>query len=210
MTEFEHDEQQENPSGKFDINAVIASAKMIITAPGSYFESMPKTGGLVEPLIFIVVMAAVAGVISAVLSFFGSPVGMLSFGLAALIFVPIGAVIGAFIVSAVLFLVWKMMGSQQDYEASFRCMAAIMAIYPVTAVLSIIPYVGGIVGVAWGSYLLIEASVGVHGRERKSSQLVFGIIGAIMILWNISTEHTARQLSDQVEQLDRLMEQFGK
>lgn len=210
MTESEHVESQEPQPGKFDINAVIADAKQVITAPASYFKSMPRTGGFVEPLIFIAVMAVIAGVLSAVLSFFGSPVGMLAFGLAAIIFVPLGAVIGAFIVSAILFVIWKLMGSEQDYETSFRCLAAIMAIYPVIAVLSIIPYVGSIASVAWGTYLLIEASVAVHGRERKTSQLVFGIIGVILIFWNVSTEHTSRQLSEQVAELGRMLEQYDK
>jgi hypothetical protein len=55
-----------------------------------------------------------------------------------------------------------------------------------------------------------EGSVAVHGRDRKTSQLVFGIIGAVLILMNISSEHTARQLGDQVEELNRVMEQYDK
>lgn len=210
MTETEHFGNQEAQPGKFDINAVIANAKLVITAPASYFKSMPKTGGLSEPLIFIAVVSVIAGVLYALLSFFSSPVGMLAFGLAAIIFVPIGAIIGGFIASAILFVIWKLMGSEQDYEAAFRCLAATMAIYPVIAVLSIIPYVGSIASVAWATYLLIEASVAVHGRERKTSQLVFGVIGAVLIFWNISAEHTTRQLSEQVEELGRIMEQYDK
>jgi hypothetical protein len=210
MSEIEQNERKDNGPGKFDINAVIADARMVITAPGKYFTSMPKTGGFVEPLIFIAVMAVIAGALSAVLSFFGSPVGMRAFGLAAIILVPIGSVIGAFIISGILFVIWKLMGSELDYEASFRCLAAIMAIYPIIAVLSIIPYVGSIASVAWSTYLLIEASVAVHGRERKTSQLVFGIIGALLIFWNVSAEHTTRQLSDQAAELGRLLEQYDK
>ena len=69
MTETEHFGNQEAQPGKFDINAVIADAKLVITAPASYFKSMPKTGGLSEPLIFIAVMSVIAGVLYAVLSF---------------------------------------------------------------------------------------------------------------------------------------------
>lgn len=205
-------ENEQNPasptSPKFDINAIIANARSVITTPATYFRSMPTTGGLVEPLIFVVVMALATGVISGVLSFIGSPAGLLAFGLAAIIFIPIYATIAAFVGSAVLFGIWKIMGSERDYEASFRCFAAITAIYPVVALVSILPYLGGIVAVAWASYLLIEASVAVHGRERKTSQLVFGIIGAILIVMNVTSEYAARQLADQAEELGRALEQM--
>ena len=100
------------------------------------------------------------------------------------------------------------MGSEQDYEASFRCLAATMAIYPVTTLLSILPYIGTIATVAWGTYLLIEASVAVHGRERKTSQLVFGVIGVVLLIMNVSSEHTVRKLGDQAEELSRALEQY--
>src|SRR5690606_15176985 len=117
----------------FDINKVIADAKLVITAPATYFQGMPKTGGLTNPLIFILVMAVTMGVITAILSFFGSAVGMLAAGIGAVIFVPIAALIGAFIGSAILFVIWKLMGSEQNYEVAFRCFAAATAIYPVIA-----------------------------------------------------------------------------
>ena len=196
--------------GKFDLNAIVTSARSVITNPAAHFQSMPRTGGLVEPLIFIVVMAVATGIVSAILSFVGSPVGLLAYGLAAIIFIPIGALIGAFIGAGILFVIWKVMGSQMNYEASFRCLAAITAIYPITALLSILPYLGGIIGVAWGTWLLIEASVAVHGRERRTSQMVFGIIGAVLIFMNVSGEYAARHLSDQAEDLSRILEQYQK
>lgn len=188
-------------SNTFDINKVIASAKAVITAPATYFQTMPKSGGLVEPLIFILVMAVAMGVISAIFSLFSSPVGMMASGFAAIIIIPIGALIGAFIGAAILFVIWKLMGSEENYETAFRCLAAITAIYPIIAVLSIIPYIGGIVGVVWGTYLLIEASVAVHGRERKTAQIVFGILGALMLFSNVSSEYAARKAMDRMEDL---------
>lgn len=210
MTEPAQTQQAPGPRGAFDINAVIADARSVLTSPASYFQSMPKTGGFAEPLIFMLVMAVLAGVISALLSFVGSPVGLLAFGLAAIVFIPIGVLIGAFIGAGILFVIWKVMGSQLDYEASLRCLAAITVVYPITAVLSILPYLGSIVGVALASYLLIEASVAVHGRDRRASQLVFGIIGAVMIFMNVSSEYAARQLAEQAEQLGDMLQQLEK
>ncbi len=193
---------------KFDVNDIIATARKIITAPAAYFQSMPTSGGLINPLIFIIAMSLVAGILSGILSFIASPVGLLAFGLAAIIFIPIFATIGAFIGGGVLYVIWKLMGSDQDYETSFRCLAAVSAIYPVTAVLYLVPYLGTIVSLAWGAFLLIEASVAVHGRQRRSAQLVFGIIAALMIISNVSTEHTARNMADEAERLNEMLEQY--
>lgn len=193
---------------KFDINQVINTVKAVITTPVNYFQTMPKTGGLTEPLIFALVMGAVAGLISAILSFMSAPVGMMAYGIGAIIFVPIAALIGAFIGAAILFVIWKLMGSEENYETAFRCMAAIMAIYPITALVALIPYVGAIVSVAWSTYLVIEASVGVHGRERKTAQLVFGIIGALMLLMNLSGERAARNMASHMEEMGAQFEDF--
>ena len=100
------------------------------------------------------------------------------------------------------------MGSERDYEASFRCLAAVSAIYPVTAVLYLVPYLGTIVSLAWGAFLLIEASVAVHGRARRSAQLVFGILAAVLIIVNVSAERTARNFAGEAERLNEMLQQY--
>ena len=185
----------------FDINQVIAQAKAVITNPVGYFQTMTKAGGYGNPVIFVAVMGAVMGFISAVLSLFGSAAGMLVGGLAAVIIMPIFAVLGAFIGAAILYVIWKLMGSAESYETAFRCQAAVAAIYPISALLSIVPYIGSIVMVAWAAFLMIEASVAVHGRERKTAQIVFGILAALMILSNIASERAARELDERMERM---------
>src|SRR5690606_10985619 len=186
---------------KFDINKVIADAKMVITNPAGYYQAMAKSGGYPEPLIFIVVMAVAMGIISAVLSLFSSPVGMMAAGFGAIIIMPIGAVIGSFIGAAILFVIWKLMGSEENYETAYRCLAAATAIYPIMALLAIIPYIGTIVGVVWGSYLMIEASVAVHGRERKTATIVFGVLALLLVFSNVSSEYAARKMADRMEEM---------
>lgn len=200
-----------NESGKssqFDINKVIADAKTVITNPAGYYRDMPRTGGYVEPLIFIAVMAVAMGVISAVLSLVGGMGAMMVGGLAAVIIMPIWAIIGAFIGAAILFVIWKLMGSEQSYETAFRCLAAATAVYPIMAVLSIIPYLGAVIGVVWMSYLMIEASVGVHGRNRKTATIVFGIIGALLVISNLGSEYAARNMADRADEYSRMMQEY--
>jgi len=193
---------------RFDPNEMISTARSVITAPADYFKSMPRSGGFVNPLIFIIAMSLVAGIISGLLSFVASPVGMLGYGIAAIVVIPIGATIGAFIGAGILFLIWKLMGSTQNFEAAFRCLAAASAIYPIIAVLNLVPYLGTIVSVAWGAFLMIEASVQVHGRERRTAQMVFGILAVILIVLNVSAERAARNLSAEAERLSEILEQY--
>lgn len=196
-------------ANQFDINKVINDAKTVATNPGGYYQTMAKTGGFVEPLIFIVVMAVASGLISAILSLFSSGAGgFLAWGFAAIIMLPIAAVIGSFIGAAILFVIWKLMGSGETYETAFRCLAASTVVYPVMAILSIIPYIGSIICIAWASYLMIEASVAVHGRERKTANLVFGIIGALLILSNVSSEYAARNIASKVDQWGKNFEDY--
>lgn len=186
---------------QFDVSKVIADATAVITNPTAYFQGMARSGGYVQPLLFVVVMAVAAGILAAVLSLFGASGGMLAAGFGAVIVVPIAAVIGSFIGAAILFVIWKLMGSAENYETAYRCTAATAAIYPVVGVLAIIPYIGAIVGIAWANYLMIEASVSVHGRERKTATLVFGILGALLILSNVSSEYAGRQMAGRMKEM---------
>ncbi len=62
------------------------------------------------------------GIIQAILSFIGlgaAGCGMSGFGM--ILFMPDYAAIGSFIGAAILFVIWKLMGSQENYETAYRC-----------------------------------------------------------------------------------------
>ncbi len=193
-----------NANSGFNLNTVIETAKQVITDPVGFYRGMPRTGGFVEPVIFVLVMAVIAGLLLAVLSLIGlGAVGpSMATGFAAVIIYPIMAVIGTFIAGAILFVIWKLMGSGENYETAFRCIAFASAISPVTSVLSIIPYIGLIISVVWITWLMITASVEVHGRAKNAAMIVFGILGALALLWNLSAYRAAREMEDQLESLN--------
>ena len=200
-----------------DINfaAMPQTAVQVVTAPAAFFKSMPKTGGFLEPLVFAAIMGLVAGIIRAILSLFGVGYGagygggmMSGFGM--IIFMPIAAVIVSFIGGAILFLIWKLMGSQENYETSYRCGAYLMALWPITAILSIIPYVGNIINMAIYVYYLVIASTQVHNIPSQKAWLVFGIIGLIFVLLSIRAEYSARNMGPTVEQWRKAAEETSK
>ena len=197
-----------------DINfaAMPQTAVRVVTAPAEFFKSMPKTGGFVEPLIFAAIMAVIAGIIQALINILGLSYAHVGFAesLGRIIVVPIVVVIFSFIGAAIIFVIWKLMGSQKDYETSYRCWAYLMALAPIVAIISIIPYVGGIINIAIYVYFIVIASTQVHNITSQKAWLVFGNIGAVLVLIGISLEYKARSMAPTAEQYRKTAEEINR
>lgn len=196
----------EPQSGEFGLGKVIEQAKQVITDPAGFYRVMPREGGYSEPLIFNLVMAAIAGAIFAVLSIIGLT-GAGFGGVVAIIALPIIMLIGSFIAAAVLFVIWKLMGSSQSYQAAYRCVAYSYAILPVVTIIGVIPYVGTIVRTVWGVWLMVIASVEVHGRQQRTALIVFGILGVFSLMGGLSSEGAQRQMQGTVDHTSAEMEE---
>lgn len=183
----------------------------VIKTPAAFFQEMPKSGGLVEPLLFAVVMGVVAGLIQAVLSIVGiGMAGSFFMALASIIIVPIAVAVFGLIAAGITFLIWKLLGSQESYEVSFRCLAYAAAITPITTICNAIPYVGPLVGLVWMTYLLVTASTEVHHIQPKPAWIVFGAICALLALTSVSAEISARRMAKELDHLQQRMGQIDK
>ncbi len=167
-----------------DFSAMPEKAIIVITNPAGFFQSMEKTGGYMEPLAFAVIMGGVAGVIQAIMGIFGLGAGFIN-GFVSIIKMPIIAGVGSFIGAAILFVIWKFMGSVWDYEVSYRSCAYMMALWPITAIVSIIPYAGMVINTALALFYTVMASVHVHRLPAEKAWLVFGIIFAVLLLLSL-------------------------
>ncbi|MFC1453094.1 YIP1 family protein [Verrucomicrobiota bacterium] len=184
--------------------SILAAAVKVITRPVDFYREMPKSGGMIDPLIFLVALAVATGVMHAVLGLVrGSLGGALVAGLASIILVPIVVVVVGFVVAAVLFGIWKLMGSDESFETAFRCMAYTMAIAPITSLLGLIPYLGGIVGLAWSSYLLVVASTEVHKVRQQTAYIVFGVIFLVLALFRLNSELAGRRFAKHAKEWER-------
>jgi hypothetical protein len=194
-------------SGQLNLEQIRDRAIKVITDPVGFYQEMPKSGGLVEPLIFMVALGVVAGVLAAVLSLVGlGMAGAAAAGLVAVIMMPIFIVIFGFIGAGIAFIIWKVMGSQEDFETAFRCVAFTAAIMPVNVVLNIFPYIGSFVSALWAMALLAVASIHVHRREPQTSWAVFGILGLLLALSNVNNERQSRQIMESFEDLQEMLE----
>jgi hypothetical protein len=194
-----------------DLASIQKTAISVLTSPSAFFREMPKTGGFVEPLIFMVIMGIISGLIQTIFSLISLNItGGMAMGVASIILVPIFAVIGGFIGAAILFVIWKLLGSKETYETAYRCGAYISLLMPIITVLGIIPYLGSAVAIVLYIYFLVIASVEVHKIPSQKAWLVFGIIGAILIIMNISAQMSARKLSKEAGKFQEKMEETSK
>ena len=202
------EEQQSASGGQIDFEAIPRVAVKVITNPAGFYQNMKKGGGYLEPLVFMVALSVAAGVLSAVLSVFG--IGMataMTAGLIAVILVPVFVVIFSFIGAGIAYVIWKMMGSQEDFETAFRCVAYTAAIAPINAVLGVIPYLGTIVSALWPMALLVIASIHVHRRSAQLSWGVFGALGILLVLMGLGSERASRQMADEMQDWQQMMEE---
>jgi hypothetical protein len=197
-------------TSQINLAAIPDQVIKVITTPVAFFRSMAKTGGLLDPLIFVIVIAVVNGLLQSLGFFIGvHPMFGAGMAFASIIIVPIFAAIFSFIGAGILYVIWRLMGSTQNYETAYRCLAYASAITPITTLLGFVPYLN-LLGLVWMLYLLVIASVEVHGIAAKTAWIVFGILTALLALFQISAYQTARQMGQSGEAMQRNMGEFSK
>ncbi len=201
-------DQFSRPNVEKTISTVSETMMQVITNPVGFYQSMPRSGGFVEPLVFAIIMGVIGGVLQAILGVFGSGfAGTILMALASIIIGPIMIAIFGFVGAAILFVIWRLLGSQQSYETAYRCGAYATAVTPVTSILNIIPYIGPALGVAWMAYLMIIASIQVHQVKPKIALIVFGILGGLLVVGSIGSQFGAKRME---KQMDKFQSEMGK
>jgi hypothetical protein len=194
-----------------NLTSIHKTAMRVLTSPSSFFKEMPKTGGFVEPLIFMVAMGVIGGLIQTIFSLFRLHIaGGMAMGIASIILVPILIAIFGFVGAGILFVIWKLLGSQESYETAYRCGAYISVLTPISTVLGLIPYIGSAIAIILSIYFLVIASIEVHQIPKKKAWLVFGIIGAIFIIINIGGQYSARRFASHADQYRKQMEKMSE
>jgi hypothetical protein len=200
-----------NSSTRFDLAVIFSTARQVLTEPVAFYRSMDPAGGYANPVIFVLVMSAVAGLIGSLMAALG--LGLPGAGIVGTLFsvlvVPLFVVIGSFILAAVLFVIWKLMGSGGNYQLAYRCVAFASAILPVVALAGIVPYLGNALRIVWGTGLMVVAAIEAHKISRAKAWVVLGVIGAFSLFSNLSAEHQARKLQQMAEGFKAEFQQSG-
>lgn len=203
-------ESQIIQGGQFDAASMPARAIRIITQPTEFFRGMPKTGGFLDPLIYMAIIAVIDAVLIAIKSLMslGAVAGVGTL-IGTLILMPIVVAVMSFVSAAIIFVIWMMMGSKENYETAYRCTAYIYTISPITILLGFVPYLE-LIGIAWGLYLLVTASVQVHRIPAARAWTVFGIIAALLAIATLSMQMAARKMQENLGQYSQQMQQMQK
>jgi hypothetical protein len=188
--------------------AIPQTAIRVITAPAAFFREMPKAGGFVEPLIFALVLGCLAGIIRALLIMAMYSSTSIMMVLTSIILMPIVIGIGCFIGAAILFVIWKLMGSQESFETAFRCAAYITAILPIMAVIGVIPYIGVGLGMLLSLSYVVMASVEVQGIPAKKAWIVFGSIMFLLCLLVVSAEYAIKRAARNMEMTNKTLQNY--
>jgi hypothetical protein len=161
----------------------------VLFRPSRFYSRMPVEGGLINPLIFALVMGVLGGMFGLLYQFllmsfvgrmFGAE-GFTDFGVPMMIGSAIGlpllTIAAVFIVSGVLHVCLMIVGgNQKGFEATFRVIAYAMG----TQIFGIIPLLGGVIGAIWA--LSIEI-IGIRESHHISTgRAALAVFLPIMII----------------------------
>ena len=158
--------------------------RRVLVNPARFFEQMPREGGYLSPVLFVVQVALISAVLSAVVELFVAGVGSaFTELLQALVALPVYALFIATVFSLAFALLWKLMGSQQGFEVAFRCVAYSFALFPVWVLLSEQHAVLQWLVLAIGIVLLAIASEKVHSIEKLNARVAMVVIAAVTAIF---------------------------
>jgi hypothetical protein len=202
------------------------TALYVILSPRKFFDEMPKSDGYGGPLLFMIMMVVVSIIVMVImkslgLGFGGLPemgtetatgpgvrLGMALVIGASIVIVPLAVAVGSFFWALILHIIWKLMGSEESYETSYRCVAYLTALTPITTALgAAVPYVGSALGVLIMVCYTVIASMEVHEISAFKAGAVFGIIGSVLIVLGIFAEMGVRTLVEEAATLKQQAEE---
>lgn len=188
------------------LKSVQALVIKLMIKPVDFFRTLPKTGGFLDPLIFVLLVAVLGVLLNAIEAFFTRGIG-LGMVVIWLLTVPFIMVILSVFFTGVCYAIWALMGSQESFEASYRCVAYTLILFPIIILLSIVPYLG-LLGFAWWLYLMVVASQEVHQVAVKPALLAFGAIAVLSGIIYYSSVSANMQSKTHMQELTKELQRM--
>lgn len=173
---------------------ILGDALAVITSPRQFYQRMEKTGGFGQPLVFLIVLGVLSGLVQGGESLVGLRPGGAVIAAAVVVATPIIVAIFGFVAAGIVFVIWKVMGSQEPYETAYRCLAYSSAVAPINGVLGLIPFAGPALGFVWSTVLIVIASEEVHKVRPAVARVVFGGLCAVLIAMSLVGQLVGRYL----------------
>ncbi|MBF0537845.1 MAG: hypothetical protein HQL03_06280 [Nitrospirae bacterium] len=170
---------------KYNINlfSIPSTVLRVLLTPRKFFRGMHRKGGIIGPLVFMIVMGIFSGLIEAAINILRFKIlDGIGKVVTTVLFVPVKVGLFGFVVALVLLIIWRVMGSRQSYETSYRCVASMSVLMPVMTVISRVPYWGGLAEIAIFVFFIVIVSEEVHEIPPTRAWLVFGILGLALAM----------------------------
>jgi hypothetical protein len=158
------------------VQGLFQTIRQSLFSPKDFFAGLPRSGGLLNPLFYALIVGTVGSMVGYLWSFaFGnslmSTTSLSKGGAIALAFlIPIlifmGLVVAAVLLHVSLFLVG---GANEDFESTFRvvCYTAAPDLF------GVLPILGGFIGLIWKIYITVVGIREVHEISTARSVLAF-------------------------------------
>jgi hypothetical protein len=176
------------------VNSFFDVLRSVVLQPARFFTGLPRSGVLLNPLLFALICIEISAILSAVLVLAGvqenpgfnpNPQNALpsvftpGSALASIILAPIGGTIGLFVVAAIQQLLVRLVvgANNSGFGATFR----VASYTQVTSLVNWIPIVGPFLAL-YGLYLSIVGIREMHNTTTGKAALVILIPFAIVLL----------------------------
>ena len=156
------------------LNALYLTTRDVLTGPQKFFRKMPTHGGLVQPLIYAVILGVIASFMawlwslagSSLQTLAGAAVGPLFSGpvwtFVSLLTSPLTVAVFVFAHAALMHLTLMLLGGNQlGFEATFRVAAYGQA----AAVLGLLPFCGGMLAIFLELAINVMGLYSIHGTD---------------------------------------------
>lgn len=160
---------------------ILGWAKMLLLEPKRFFSSMAKSGGFGTPVGYALAWLFASAVTELIIGRirpqpvkfgWGIEIGWLIAG-------PFILVGFGFVVSAIFFVIWHLMGSKENYETAFRVWAFTTPVAVLGALLGVAPFLN-ILAFLYGLFLLVVASIETHRLSPRKSWTVWGVVALLL------------------------------
>jgi hypothetical protein len=203
-----------NETASFDLNTFIKESKETLLNPKAYFLAMRTSGGMGEPVLKALIYSVIAGVIVFLWGILGigGQVGVFGAGIGvmALLWTIIGAMIGLFIGAVIVLIISAICKGNTDFEACLRVVAALMVLFPVSAVLGFLtgisPVLGAIIALClnlYGLYLLYYGLTESLKANPATTKIVMYVLAVILVIFMIAGLSASKKLNKYMDDMNQ-------
>ena len=180
--------------GDYDLSNPVESfadtVRRVVLQPVGFFAGLPRSGSLLNPLVFALICTEISVVLGGILGLVGVREGFVAgygfqvpenqdFGefIGSVIFAPIGSAISVFVIAGIAhLLVMLIVGTTNSgFRATFR----VASYASVTSLVSWIPIIGGLLGL-YGIYLAVVGIREMH--ETTTGKAVIVVLFPVILI----------------------------